>query len=95
MSKRERIYERVNVVRVRITALPIKRERVNERHGTYTLMELGAKQCRYATSPEQARKHLFCGRPTDKSGVYCEWHHSKTVDKRGPLPPIKPTRDYR
>jgi hypothetical protein len=40
-----------------------------------SIIELERNQCRYATSPHDAKQHLFCGQPTSGDYSYCA-HHS-------------------
>lgn len=36
---------------------------------------LDRKQCCFAVTPHQARRHLFCAAPTTPGSVYCAGHH--------------------
>jgi hypothetical protein len=42
------------------------------------LLELGPRQCRFSTGWDaEARRHLFCGDPTDVGRAYCPHHQSR------------------
>jgi hypothetical protein len=40
------------------------------------LIDLGPHDCRYATSPDDAESHLFCGLATVEGSSYCATHHA-------------------
>lgn len=48
-----------------------------------TLLELPPRCCLYATSPDDAATHLFCGAPQEEGSVYCS-HHTRIAYRSTP-----------
>lgn len=52
---------------------------MNKQHapGTYRLLDLRPRQCRFACAETPAGQHLFCGEVTTAPGKpWCEAHHA-------------------
>ena len=66
-------------VRVRIKS--------DKRHGNVPIIDLEPNECKWPTATvntAQGPQHLFCGRPTSDTKIYCLFHHGHAYVKPAP-----------